>query len=107
MASEFDRRLESTVATASARLKDELHRQVRRDLVEFASQILTASNTLTDRRLIELVQLIEATRRQDRVQVQAALEQIELERWNDMTLFGKGLAKVAAMRDRPPPVEEK
>jgi hypothetical protein len=83
---------QSAFAVNSAQLKEELHQQVRRDLTEFAAQTLAASGTLTNQRLIELVQLIEAARIRERQQVSAALEQIEQEKIQ----LRNGLLAVAA-----------
>ena len=73
-------RWQSAFAVGCAQLKEELQRQVRRDLTEFATQTLAASGTLTNQRLMELIQLIEAARWRERQQVAAALEQIEQEK---------------------------
>ncbi len=83
---------QSAFAVSSARLKEDLHQQVRRDLTEFAAQTLTASGILTNQRLMELIQLIEAARIRERQQVAAALEQIEQEK----ILLRNGLLAVAA-----------
>jgi len=79
-------------AAGCAQLKEELQRQVRRDLTEFAAQTLAASGTLTNQRLMELIQLIEAARWRERQQVAAALEQIEQEKIR----LRSGLLAVAA-----------
>jgi len=83
---------QSAFAVSNAQLKEELHQQVRRDLTEFAAQTLAASGTLTNQRLMELIQLIEAARRRERQQVAAALQQIEQEKIQ----FRNGLLAVAA-----------
>jgi hypothetical protein len=93
---EMERRWESVFAASCVQLKDELHQQVGRDLTDFAAQTLTASRTLTDQRLIELIQLIEAARIQDRRRVEEALQLIELNRLQDKTHFGKGLQTLVA-----------
>jgi hypothetical protein len=93
---QMDRRWESVFADSCVQLKEQLHQQVRHDLTEFASQTLAASRTLTDRRLVELIQLIEAARMQDRRRVEEALELIELNRLQDKTSFGKGLQTLVA-----------
>jgi hypothetical protein len=85
-------RWQSVFAAGCAQLKEELQRQVRRDLTEFAAQTLAASGTLTNQRLMELIQLIEATRRRERQQIEAAFEQIEQEK----ILLRNGLLAVAA-----------
>ena len=83
---------QSAFAVSSARLKEDLHQQVRRDLTEFAAQTLAASGTLTNQRLMELIWLIEVARIRERQQVAAALEQIEQEKIQ----FRNGLLAVAA-----------
>jgi hypothetical protein len=93
---EINNRWQSAFAVNCAQLKDELHQQVRCDLTEFAAQTLTASGTLTDQRLMELVQLIEAARIQDRRRIEEAFEQIELNRLRDKNRFGNGLVNLAA-----------
>ncbi len=85
-------RWQSAFAAGCAQLKEELQRQVRRDLTEFAAQTLAASGTLTNQRLMELIQLIEATRRRERQQIEAAFEQIEQEKIQ----LRNGLLAVAA-----------
>ena len=90
--SEMDDRLQSTLAASHAQIKDELARQVRRDLTEFAAQTLAASGTRTEQRLMELIQLIEAARVQDRRRMAAAFDYIE-------SRFGNGLVTLAARTD--------
>jgi len=90
--SEMDDRWQSTLAASNAKVKDELARQVRRDLTEFAAQTLAASGTRTDQRLNELIQLIEAARIQDRQRMAAAFDYIE-------SRFGNGLVTLAARTD--------
>jgi hypothetical protein len=90
--SEMDDRWQSTLAASHAQIKDELSRQVRRDLTEFAAQILAASGTRTDQRLMELIRLIEAARVQDRQRMAAAFDYIE-------SRFGNGLVTLAARTD--------
>ncbi len=93
---EINRRWQPVFTASCVQLKDELHQQVRRDLAEFADQILTASGSLTEQRLMELINLIEAARKQDRRRIETALELIELNRQQDKTLFGNGLVTLAA-----------
>ena len=89
---QLNERWQSAFAAGCAQIKEELQRQVRRDLTEFAAQTLAASGTLTNQRLMELIQLIEATRRRERQQIEAAFEQIEQEK----ILLRNGLLAVAA-----------
>jgi len=87
--SEMDDRLQSTLTASHARIKDELAQQVRRDLTEFAAQTLAASGSRTDQRLMELIELIETARIQDRRRMAAAFDYIE-------SRFGNGLVTLAA-----------
>jgi len=90
--SQMDDRWQSTLAASNAKVKDELARQVRRDLTEFAAQTLAASGTRTDQRLMELIRLIEAARVQDRQRMASAFDYIE-------SRFGNGLVTLAARTD--------
>jgi len=90
--SEMDERWQSTLTANHAQIKDELAQQVRRDLTEFAAQTLAASGTRTDQRLMELIQLIEAARVQDRRRMAKAFDYIE-------SRFGNGLVTLAARTD--------
>ena len=90
--SQMDDRWQSALAASNAKVKDELARQVRRDLMEFAAQTLAASGTRTDRRLMELIELIDAVRLQDRQRMAAAFDYIE-------SRFGGGLVTLAARTD--------
>ncbi|MFC1604679.1 hypothetical protein ACFL5F_06590 [Planctomycetota bacterium] len=90
--SEMDDRWQLALAASNARVKDELARQVRRDLTEFAAQTLAASGTRTEQRLMELIRLIEAARVQDRRRTAAAFDYIE-------SRFGNGLVTLADRTD--------
>ena len=90
--SQMDDRWKETLAASNARVKEELARQVRRDLTEFAAQTLAASGTRTDQRLMELIRLIEAARVQDRQRMASAFDYIE-------SRFGNGLVTLAARTD--------
>jgi hypothetical protein len=89
---EIEASLKSSLAASCEQIKDELHLQVQRDLTEFAAQTLAASTTMTDKRLMELIRLIDAARMQDYLRVAAALEKIEM----DKTRLGDGLQVLAA-----------
>lgn len=99
---EMNHRWQTAFTANCVQLKDELQQQVRRDLTEFATQTLAASNTRTEQRLIQLIDLIEAARARDRRQVATALEKIEY----DKKLLGNGLVALAAqtneLRDKRP-----
>jgi hypothetical protein len=78
------------------RLKDELTRQLHQNISDFAVQTLAASRAVTDRRLADLIQLIEAARTVDHYQIRKAIERMESNRLQDKTQFGKGLVNLAA-----------
>lgn len=92
---QMDERWQSAFAANCAQLKDELQQQVRRDLMEFATQTLAASGTLTNRRLMELARLIEAARITDRERIEKAFKQIEL----SQTQLGKSLLAIASQKN--------
>jgi hypothetical protein len=89
---QMNERWQSAFAANCAQLKDELQQQVRRDLMEFATQTLAASGTLTNQRLIELARLIEAARIKDRERIETAFKQIEF----NQTQLGKSLVAIAS-----------
>jgi len=78
-----------------AQLKDELQQQYRRDLSDFAIQTLTASSAVTNDRLQELIDAINAAQNQDRQWFTSALSQIEHNRLQDKTQFAAGLETLA------------
>ena len=92
---QMDERWQSVFAANCAQLKNELQQQVRRDLMEFATQTLAASGTMTNQRLIELARLIEAARIKDRERIEKAFQQIELYQ----TQLGKSLVALASRKN--------
>jgi len=95
LAKEMDERWQTAFAVNCAQLKDELQQQVRRDLMEFATQTLAASGTLTNQRLMELARLIEAARIKDRERIEKAFKQIEF----NQTRLGKSLVAIASRKN--------
>lgn len=103
---QMNQQWESILEARHAQIREEVYRQVRRDLTEFAAQTLTASKDLTDQRLVELVRLIEAARIQDRQRIEAALEQVELNRLQDKTQFRNGLQTLVARASELQPTKQ-
>jgi hypothetical protein len=103
---QMNRQWESILEARHAQLREEVYRQVRRDLTEFAAQTLTASKDLTNQRLVELIRLIEAARMQDRQRIAAALEQVELNRLQDKTRFRNGLQTLVARASELQPTSQ-
>jgi len=97
---------ESILEARHAQLREEVYQQVRADLAEFAAQTLAASKMLTDQRLSELIQLIEAARTQDRFRVASALEQVELNRLQDKSQFRNGLQMLVARANELQPTSQ-
>ncbi len=95
LSKQMNERWQFAFAANCAQLKDELQQQVRRDLMEFATQTLAASGTLTNQRLIELARLIEAARITDRQRIEKAFKQIEL----NQTQLGKSLVAIASRKN--------
>ncbi len=89
---EMNEHWQSAFVANSTQLKNELQQQVRRDLMEFATQTLAASGTMTNQRLMELAQLIEAARITDRERIEKAFQQIELYQ----AQLGKSLVSLAS-----------
>ena len=76
----------SALAANYAELKDELGRQYRRDLSEFAIRTLAASNVATNQLLTELIMAIDVAQTQDRQWIAAALGEIALNREHNTSL---------------------
>jgi len=89
---EFENRLQLALAADRDTLKQELARQMRRDLETFADQTLTAVSNLTDQRLMDFAQILEAARIKERQRVAAAFDYMG-------SRFGDGLVTLAARTD--------
>ena len=66
---------------------------------EFGAQILAASGRITDRRLTELIEAIDAAQINERRWIAAALEHIELNRLQDRNQLIDGIETLAAQTD--------
>jgi len=93
---EMDTRWESEFATRSVELKDEFQQQVRRDLMEFATQTLTYATNQTNQRLDELARQIYAARVQDRQRAAEAFEYLKSNMLLDRSQFENSLVTLAA-----------
>ncbi len=92
---EMDRYWQVSLSESYAQLKDELQQQYRRDLSDFAIQTLSASSAVTNDRLQELIDAINAAQTQDRRWFATALSQIEHNRLQDKTQLSAGLETLA------------
>jgi len=86
-------------AGSYVQLKDELGRQFSSDMAEFGAQILAASGRITDQRLTELIEAIDAAQINERRWMTAALKQIELNRLQDKSQLINGIQTLAAQTD--------
>ena len=92
MLSEIDNRLQLALANDSDMLRQELARQVHRDMETYAEQTLTAVSNLTEQRLMNFARIIEAARIKERQHVAAAFDYMG-------SRFGDSLVTLAARRD--------
>jgi hypothetical protein len=91
---ELDRRLDAALAESNTQLAAEIAEQMRQDLRLFASDFVSVTQDLVDRRFGEVVELIEAGRQTDRRQVAKALDQIKAQ-------TGRGFLRLAALTEEP------
>ena len=95
---------ESALDRYYVRVKDELARQFHREMNGLAVQTLAVSEASMERRLEQLIRLIEAAREVDHRQVQKALHYMESNRIEDRTRLGQSLESLGSIRDREFPV---
>ncbi|MCJ7777594.1 MAG: hypothetical protein MUP16_04700 [Sedimentisphaerales bacterium] len=86
---------QASLASGFTQLKDEISRQYRRDMTDFAIQTLATTNAVTNQRLENLIKAINNTHMEDRRSVATAIEQIELNRRLDKTQLATGLETLA------------
>jgi hypothetical protein len=84
-----------SLAGSFAQLKEDIQKQYRQDLSDFAIQTLAATNAVTNQRLENLVNAISTVQNEDRRSVATALEQIELNRRLDKNQLATGLETLA------------
>ena len=89
---EFDNRLQSALSAQRDTLKQELARQVHRDLETFAGRTLTTVGNLMDQRFFNFARMVEEARIKDRQHVAAAIDYMG-------SRFGDGLVTLAARTD--------
>lgn len=89
---EFENRLQSALSAERDTLKQELARQVHRDLRTFAEQTLTTVDNLMNQRLMEFARMVEEARIKDRQHVAAAFDYMG-------SRFGDGLETLASRTD--------
>ncbi len=99
LADEMKQYLLLGLTNSYVRLKDDLTQQYRSDLNQYATQTLAASNTVTNRLLQELIESINATQTQERQQLEAAFEQMELNRQRDNAELSNAFASFAVQTE--------
>jgi hypothetical protein len=98
---EIDRRWDATLQARFAELRDQLSRQFRRDVHEAAVQTLAASDSITDKRMMGLIEQIDAARMTDRARVAEALRQMEIQRLYEKDQLRNGLRTLVARTAQP------
>ncbi|MHC4681026.1 MAG: hypothetical protein ACYTEK_20290, partial [Planctomycetota bacterium] len=88
-----------SLANGYLRVKDELSEQYRQDLSRVAIQTLTASNTITNELLTQLVESINTAQIQERQRFAAALEQIALNQLRDRNQWSSAFATFAVQTE--------
>ena len=93
---ETTRTTQRAMVAGYVRMKDELTEQYRTDLNRFAVQTFTASNTVTNELLEQLVEAVQVTQQQNRQWVAAELADIEAKRREDTAKLGSAFVDFAA-----------
>jgi low affinity Fe/Cu permease len=99
---QIDHDRELALERHTAQLKEELTQQFYRELNGVATKTLTASRLATEQRLVELIELIEAARAVDHMQVASAFERMEVNRLQDQSRIGENLMKLAIHKNNVP-----
>jgi hypothetical protein len=100
---QLDQQLYASLAASEANLRAQLGDQLRGDLQLFAAQFTAGSQRQMDKRLTELIQLIEEARLKDRRYVARALGRIEQDRVRDRARIGLGLESLASLTAKATP----
>ncbi len=101
---QVNRDRESALDRYYVRVKDELARQFHREMNGLAVQTLAVSDASMERRLEQLVRLIEAAREVDHHKVARALYHLESNRLEDRTRLGQSLESLGSIKGRKFPV---
>ena len=87
------------LANSYVRLKDDITEQYHRDMNQLAANIVTASGTVTNQLLEDLIESIDATQTQDRQRFITALEQMELNRRQDNAQLSNAVMNLAVQTE--------
>lgn len=91
--------VQSGLASGFVQVKNELSEQYRQDLSKAAVQTLAASNSITNERLVELIESVNRAQSQDRQWFASALEQVELNRLRDRSQLSSAFATFAVQTE--------
>jgi hypothetical protein len=89
---EFENRMQLVLSAERDTLKQELARQVRRNMEKYAEQTLTTVGNLMDQRFFNFARMVEEARIKDRQHVAAAIDYMG-------SRFGDGLETLASRTD--------
>ena len=92
---EMTRRTQLALANTYVQLREELTEQYRGDFNRFASQLLAASNTVTNELLAELLRSVRDAQSQDLHRVAQVLHELEMKRRQDRSQLAAGLQTLA------------
>ena len=96
---EMKQHMQLGLANGYIRLKDDLTEQYHRDLKQLAADVVTASGSVTNQLLEELIESIYATQTQERQRFVAALEQIEMNRRQDKAQLSNAVMNLAVQTE--------
>lgn len=96
---EMKQYMQASLASNYMQMKDDLTEQNRRDMNQLAANVVTASGTVTNQLLQQLIESIDAAQTQDRQRFIAALEQMELNRRRDNAQLSDALVSFAVQTD--------
>ena len=96
---EMKQYMRAGLASSYVQIKDDLTEQYRHDMNQLAANVVTASGTVTNQLLQQLIESIDAAQTQDRHRFIAALEQMELNRRRDNAQLGDALVSLAVQTD--------
>ena len=92
---EMQERIDEELSRGYASVRNDLERQFREDMNEYAMQTLAASSATTNQMLTELIDVVGDARQADRQWIVQAMAEIEQNRLDDNTLLSSGLEMLA------------
>lgn len=96
---EMKQHMQLGLANSYVQLKDDMTEQYHRDMNQLAANIVTASGTMTNQLLEDLIESIYTTQTQERQRFAAALEQIEMNRRQDKAQLSNAVMNLAVQTE--------